>query len=135
MHGEKMARTGIPGVHVSFVVPWALGKKAQRGYIFKRGAPWTANVAALSVYQLKQALKLAEAATGEYGKRGKLPYKGVAMPAVAVQVAAKIRGSVGGMKPAERARLRHEAAGTRIAVLRALLEAKGVVPTPLPTPY
>lgn len=123
-----MARTGIPGVIISFTVPWALGKKAQRGYIFKRAAPWMANVSALSVYQLNQCLKLANAATGLYGTRGKLPYKGVSMPAVAVKVAPAIRGSVGGMTRADRARLHHETAATRIAVLRALIEAKGAAP-------
>jgi hypothetical protein len=122
-----MARTGIPGVHVSFVVPWALGKKAQRGYIFKTGAPWTKNVSALSLFQLRQCLKLAEAATAQYGTRGKLPYKGVSMPAVAVKIAPKITGSVGGMSRADRAKARHEATSARIDALRALIAAKSVI--------
>jgi hypothetical protein len=31
-----MAKTGIPGVIIAFVPPWAKGKKKARGYIFKR---------------------------------------------------------------------------------------------------
>lgn len=120
-----MARTRIPGVILSFTVPWALGAKGLRGYVFKRAAPWTGNAAALSVFQLKQCLKLAEAATALYGQRGKLPYKGVNMPAVAVRVVTSLRGSTGGMTRAQRAAAHHGVAATRIAVLRALIEAKG----------
>jgi len=40
-----------------------------------------------SIKQLKQWLNLAMGAYGLYGTRGKLPYKGVMMPAVAVKLA------------------------------------------------
>lgn len=116
-----MARTNIPGVIVSKTVPWTA-----KGWIFKRAAPWMGNRDALSVYQLKQCIKLAEAATAEYGTRGKLSYKGFSMPAVAVKIAPKISGSVGGMTAADRAAARHGRTGASIAGLRAILARKGV---------
>ena len=123
-----MARTGIPGVIIAQVPPWTLGAKAARGYIYKRGPPWLANVAALSVAQLKAAKALATVATGLFGTRGKLPYKGVSMPAIAVKVAAGVPKGVGvhgGMSPTDRARAKHEVASARIASLTALIAAKG----------
>lgn len=116
-----MARTNIPGVIVSKTVPWTA-----KGWVFKRAAPWMGNREALSAYQLKQCIRLAEAATAEYGTRGKLFYKGFSMPAVAVKIAPKITGSVGGMTRADRARMKHEATGTSIAGLKAILARKGV---------
>ena len=115
-----MARTNIPGVTVSKTVPWTA-----KGWIFKRAAPWMGNRRALSVYQLKQCIRLAEAATEQYGTKGKLPYKGFNMPAVAVKIASKISGSVGGMTRADRSRARHEATSASISSLKALLAEKG----------
>ena len=57
-----MARTGIPGVVVAFVVPWAKGKKAARGYVFKRYHFPS------SKYQKMQQLALTRAATALYGQ-------------------------------------------------------------------
>lgn len=116
-----MAKTNIPGVIVSKTVAWT-----SKGWVFKRAAPWMGNREKLSPFQLKQDIRLAEAATAEYGTRGKLPYKGFSMPAVAVKIAPKISGSVGGMTRADRARMRHEATPTSIAGLRAILARKGV---------
>ena len=123
-----MAKTGIPGIIIAHVPPWTLGKKAARGYIYKRGPPWMNNRAALSVPQLKACIALAEAAHAAYGTKGKLPYKGVMMPAVAVKVAETVpKGAKvhGGLTREERARLRHEAASASIATLKSLLAQKG----------
>lgn len=128
LSGKPMARTDIPGVIIASVPPWTLGAKAARGYIFKKGPPWMANRGALSSPQLKACLALATAATGLYGTRGKLPYKGVSMPAVAVKVAGAVPKGVGvhgGMSRADRARARHEAAGASISALQSLIAAKG----------
>jgi len=118
-----MARLGIGRVHISWAVPWS-----RRPIIFKQGAPWTGNAAALSVPQLKACLALAEEATSAYGTMGKLSYKGVSMPAVAVKVAegvAKGPKVHGGMTRRERAEQSHRLAGARIAALRSLIAAKG----------
>lgn len=115
-----MAKIGIGRVHIAWGVPWS-----RRSVIFKQGAPWTGNAAACSVFQLKQCVKLARAATAKYGTKGKMSYKGVSMPAVAALVAKEIAGSVGGKTAADRARAAHEMASTRIAVLEALITAKG----------
>lgn len=56
-----MAKTGIPGVIIAFAPPWTKGKKAARGYVFKRYHFPS------SRYQKEQQLKLAEAAMGLYG--------------------------------------------------------------------
>lgn len=120
-----MARTNIPGVHISFFPDWS-----RKLFGFKRGAPWTGDVSKLSVPQLKACLALANAAYGAYGTMGKQYYKGKNMPAVAVEVAkavAKGPGVHGGVRPAERRRLRHEAASASIAALRSLIEAKAVI--------
>lgn len=116
-----MARTNIPGVIVSKTVPWTA-----KGWVFKKAAPWMGNRRALSVFQLKQNIKLAEAATTLYGTKGKLPYKGFNMPAVAVKIAPSIKGSVGGKTRADRARERHEiATPASISQLKSLLAEKG----------
>lgn len=115
-----MAKTDIPGVIVSKTVAWT-----PKGWIFKKAAPWMGKRGLLSQFQLKQTIKLAEAATALYGTRGKLQYKGFNMPAVAVKVAPTIRGSVGGMTRADRARARHEATPASISSLKAILTAKG----------
>jgi len=117
-----MARTAIPGVHVSFFPEWS-----RKLFGFKRGAPWTGDSSKLSVPQLKACLALATAANGAYGTMGKIRYKGKNMPAVAVEVAKAVStgpGVHGGLKPSERRRLRHEAAGASIAALRALIAAR-----------
>lgn len=121
-----MTRTGLPGVHISWAVPWS-----RRPVIFKRGAPWTGAAAKLSVPQLKAALALAKTATAAYGTFGKLQYKGIAMPAVAVKVAigvSKGAGVHGGKTPAVRRAERHEAARASIAALEALLTMKAALP-------
>lgn len=123
-----MARTDIPGVIIASVPPWTLGRKAARGFIFKKAPPWMGNRAALSVPQLKANLALANVATEAYGTRGKEMYKGVAMPKVAVAVAKGVPkgpGVHGGVSPEERSRAAHEAAGASIASLRSLIAAKG----------
>lgn len=109
-------------------VPWTL-KKLPLGLTLKTGPPWMTNPAALSGPQLKACIALATVATSAYGTRGKLPYKGVAMPAIAVKVAAspevkKGEKVYGGMSRKERAELAHGMASTRIATLRMMLEAK-----------
>ena len=89
------------------------------------------NVANLSVPQLKACLALAEAAHRAYGKFGKVRYKGVEMPAVAVEVAKAVpkgAGVHGGKTYAERRRERHEAAAASIEALRALITAKEALP-------
>lgn len=108
-------------------VPWTL-KRLPLGVILKGGPPWMANPAGLSLPQLKACLALARAATGLYGTKGKLPYKGVSMPAIAVRVAAAVSKGAkvhGGLTVAERARAAHEVAGTRISALESLLTQKG----------
>lgn len=119
-----MARTQIPGVHISFFPPWS-----RKLFGFKRGAPWTGDASKLSVPQLKACLSLATAATNAYGTTGKIRYKGKNMPAIAVEVAkavSKGAGVHGGLKPSERRRLQHEAASSSIAALKALIEAKSI---------
>jgi hypothetical protein len=116
-----MAKTNIPGVIVSKTVPWTA-----KGWVFKRAPAWMGNREALSVYQLKQNIRLAEAAHAAYGTKGKMNYKGFNMPAIAVKIAPQISGSVGGKTPAERARIRHEEVTPRsIEALRAILARKG----------
>jgi len=120
-----MAKTRIPGVHISFFPPWS-----RKLFGFKQGAPWTGDASKLSVPQLKACLSLATAANGAYGTTGKIRYKGKNMPAVAVEVAKKVSkgpGVHGGVTPSERRRLQHEAASSSIAALRALIEAKAAV--------
>jgi hypothetical protein len=117
-----MARTGLPGVHISWAVPWS-----RRPVIFKRGAPWTGAASKLSVPQLKAALALAKAATAAYGTRGKIRYKGVSMPAVAVKVATTVSKGArvhGGKTIADRASEAHATAAASIAALEALLATK-----------
>jgi hypothetical protein len=80
---------------------------------------------------LKAAIALAKAATGAYGTRGKMRYKGVSMPAVAVKVAMAVPKGArahGGKTIAERAAERHATAAASIAALEALLSTKTVVP-------
>ena len=115
-----MAKTNIPGVIVSKTVPWTA-----KGWIFKKAAPWMGNRGLLSAFQLKQNIKLAEAATAQFGTRGKLSYKGFNMPAVAVKIVPLISGSVGGMSRADRAKARHERTPASITSLKTLLTAKG----------
>ena len=118
-----MARLGIGRVHIAWAVPWS-----RRPIIFKQGAPWTKNAGALSTPQLKACLALARTATAAYGTMGKLQYKGVSMPAVAVKVAAGVAKGAkihGGKTLRERAEERHALAGARIAALEALISARG----------
>lgn len=112
------------GLIVSRTPPWA-----RRKYVLKRPAPWTGKRENLSGPQLKACLALARAATASYGKRGKVPYKGVNMPVVAVEVAKAVpKGASvhGGLSRADRARRAHEAASASIASLESILAAKGV---------
>jgi len=113
-----MARTGIGRVHLVWFPPWS-----KRPMGFKRGAPWTDNVKALSAPQLKACVALAEAAYAAYGTRGKIN----GIPAVAIKVQAAVPagpGVHGGVSPAERARISHDATAKRISALRALIAMK-----------
>lgn len=101
---------------------------SRKPWILKTPPPWYRNRGALSAPQIKACLALAEAATAAFGTRGKISYKGVSMPAVAVKVATTVaKGATvhGGLSKDERARRQHEAASTSIAGLRSLLAAKG----------
>ena len=121
-----MAKTRIPGIIIAQVPPWTRGTKAARGYVFKRAPKWMDNLEALSVYQLKQCLALAKAAEDLYGTRGKLRYKGVDMPAIAVKIAPKISGSKGGKTRAERSEERHrDVTPLTISRLESLIREKG----------
>ena len=116
----------LKGMQIYFSVPWA-----RKPITFRRGPPWMGNVANLSLPQLKACLALAEAAHRAYGKFGKVRYKGVEMPAVAVEVAKAVpkgAGVHGGKTYEERRRERHEAAAASIEALRALITAKEALP-------
>ncbi len=117
----------LKGLQVYFSVPWS-----RKAITFRRGPPWMGNVANLSLPQLKACLALADAAyTRGWGKFGKRRYKGVMMPAPAVEVAVAVpkgAGVHGGKTPAERRRERHEAAAASIEALRALITAKTALP-------
>lgn len=111
------------GLLVAKGAPWS-----RKRWIMKSPPPWYRNRGALSAAQLKADLALATAATAAYGTKGKTPYKGVSMPAVAVKVAIAVpKGEKvhGGLSRAERSTRAHEASSTSIAGLRTLLAAKG----------
>jgi len=115
----------LKGMQIYWSVPWS-----RKPITFRRGPPWMGNVANLSVPQLKACLALAEAAYGAFGKRGKVRYKGLNLPIVAVEVAKAVpkgAGVHGGKTRAERAREAHEAASASIEALRALISAKTAV--------
>ena len=103
--------------------PWTA-----KPYYLRKPPAWYGNRNALSGPQLKACIALAEAATAAYGTKGKTPYKGFNMPAVAVKVAMTVPkgpGAHGGLKPEERARRAHEAASASIASLKSVLARKG----------
>lgn len=111
------------GLIVAKGPPWS-----RKPWILKTPPPWFRNRNALSAPQIKACLALSEAATAAFGTRGKIMYKGVSMPAVAVKVAGVVPkgpGVHGGLSREERGRRQHEAASASIASLRALLTAKG----------
>jgi len=112
------------GLLVAKAVPWS----RKQPFIVKSPPPWFRNRGALSAAQLKACIALAEAASASYGTKGKVPYKGVSMPAIAVAVAGKVAKGAkvhGGLTRAERAERSHAAAGASIAGLRSILAAKG----------
>lgn len=111
------------GLLVAKGVPWS-----RKAWILKAPPAWYRNRNALSAPQLKACIALGDAATAAYGTRGKTPYKGVSMPAVAVKVATTVpKGSKvhGGLSKSERAERAHAAAGTSLAGLKSLLATKG----------
>lgn len=117
---------GPDGLLICHSPPWSRRKKHMR-----RAPAWYQNRNALSAPQLKACLALARAATAAYGKRGKVKYKGVNMPVVAVEVALKVpKGSKvhGGLSKAERATRAHEVAPASIASLEAVLATKRAIP-------
>jgi hypothetical protein len=121
---------GAYGLLVAKAVPWS----RKQPVILKSPPPWYKNRNALSAPQLKACLALARAATGAYGTRGKIPYKGVSMPAVAVKVAGAVpKGASvhGGLSRSDRASRAHSAAGASIAGLESLLTQKGAVAGPI----
>lgn len=121
-----MVKTGIGRVHLSWGVPWS-----RRTIVMKRGAPWTGDAGQLSVFQLRACLSLAEGAYSLFDNkeaRGKIRYKGVNMPAIAVLVGERVKkgiGIYGGPTPEDKRRRDHKTAESTIAALRALIEAKG----------
>jgi len=111
------------GLIVASAPPWS-----RKRWILKTPPPWFRNRNALSGPQLKACLALATAANAAYGTKGKTPYKGVSMPAVAVKVATTVpKGAKahGGLSRDERATRAHETAAASIAGLRSILAAKG----------
>jgi len=76
----------------------------------------------LSVPQKKECIALGEAAYAPYGTRGKTPYKGVSMPAVAVKVAITVlkgEGVHGGKTKEKRRSDAHAAARASLDALKA----------------
>ena len=59
---ENLAKTGIPGVVIAFIVPWAKGAKKARGYVFKKYHFPS------SKFQKAQQLKLTQSAMALYGQ-------------------------------------------------------------------
>lgn len=74
-----------------------------------------------SEFQVKQMIKLGEAATAKYGTTGKLMYKGVPMSRLAVEIIPSITGSVGGMTKDARRAAKHDVARASIDSLKAML--------------
>lgn len=101
---------------------------SRKPWILKTPPPWYKNREALSPAQLKACIALGEAAMGAFGTRGKRQYKGVSMPAVAVEVAARVPkgvGAHGGVSPEQRRQQRHSAATASLEGLRSILQRKG----------
>lgn len=117
------------GLIVARGPPWS-----RKAWILKTPPPWFRNREALSAAQLKACIALANAATGSYGTTGKRMYKGVNMPAIAVEVATKVSkgvGAHGGISPEQRRAQRHAAASASIQGLQSILARKqGAVTLP-----
>jgi len=114
-----MAREPVFGLIVAKAPPWSRKK-----IILKSPPPWVGNRNALSPAQVKACVALGEAAYAAYGTTGKIPYKGVSMPAVAVKVATAVpkgEGVHGGRTKEERRRLAHEGARASLDALKALV--------------
>jgi len=114
-----MAREPMFGLIVAHAPPWSRHK-----LILKTPPPWAGNRDALSVPQLKACAALADAAYGAFGTKGKMQYKGVNMPAVAVKVAIAVpkgEKAHGGKSEDERRNERHAAASASIASLKTLI--------------
>lgn len=119
------------GLLVCKAPPWA-----RKNFYLRTPPPWYRNRAGLSAPQLSACLALARAANAAYGKRGKVMYKGVNMPIVAVEVAKAVpKGAKvhGGLTRAERAERRHSMASASIAGLEGLLSQKRGVAAAAPT--
>lgn len=113
-----MAKTGIPGTIIAHLPWWAKGAKAVRGYVFKKyHFPG-------SVYQKKQQLRLARAATAQFGQ-----VKGFinGVPAVAATIASQISGPVGGMTKAQRREVAHRMAQATISRLQREIGEVGAI--------
>jgi hypothetical protein len=108
------------GLIVAKAPPWS----RKRMYL-RTPAPWVGNRNALSNPQKKACAALADAAYAAFGTMGKIFYKGVSMPAVAVKVAAAVpkgEKAHGGKSKDERRNERHAAASASIASLKALIK-------------
>ena len=115
-----MAREPMFGLIVAKAPPWS----RKRMYL-RTPAPWVGNRNALSNPQKKACAALADAAYAAFGTMGKIFYKGVSMPAVAVKVAAAVpkgEKAHGGKSKDERRNERHAAASASIASLKALIK-------------
>ena len=107
-----MGKTGIPGVIIASVPWWTKGSKAVKGYVWKKyHFPG-------SIFQRKQQLKLARAATAQFGRVSGF-INGV--PAVGATIADQIKGSVGGMTNDQRREIAHRKAGATISKLERLV--------------
>lgn len=115
-----MAR-GMMGLIVAKSPPWS-GKP----YVLKTPPPWAGNRNALSNAQKKACIALGDAAFTAYGTKGKIPYKGFNMPAVAVKVATAVpkgEGVHGGKSRETRRTEAHEASRASLDALRASIRA------------
>jgi hypothetical protein len=119
----------LKGLQVYFSVPWS-----RKPLTLRSGPPWQlTGLKGLSLPQLKAVEALIDIMVNTvYGKvKGKLPYRGISMPASAVTLAStlaakKLTGPKvhGGMTPAERAAKRHEAALATLAYVKSLIAEK-----------
>jgi hypothetical protein len=117
--GLNLAK-GPFGLIVASAPPWS-----RKAIVFKKAPSWAGNPANLSNPQKKACVALGEAAMAAYGTKGKTPYKGVSMPAVAVKVAVAVpkgEGVHGGKSKETRRTERHDAARASLDALRASIK-------------
>ncbi|RLE47084.1 MAG: hypothetical protein DRJ31_09370 [Candidatus Methanomethylicota archaeon] len=117
----------IPGMILAKAPPWTR-KRTLAGFIVKNGPPWLGRPEELSPAQLAVVVDFAEKAHRLYGTTGKMNYKGVDMPAIAVKLAGEMKkgvGAYGGVSPEDRRRERYTRT-ERVSLphLRSLLEKK-----------